>query len=188
VSAFIGLGSNLADPRLQVNRALDELARLGPLQVSSLYRSEPLGDPEQPWYVNAVARLETALEPQKLLEALQALARAAGRRPGARWGPRTLDLDLLLYADRRLSAPGLELPHPRFRERRFVLEPLAELAPGLLDPVTGLTARELLAELDDPLLVEKLSAPEPEPGRRSPGPGNPSGRKHRPENPEVRQS
>ncbi len=126
---------------------------------SSLYRSEPLGDPDQPWYVNAVAELRTTLGPVELLEALQALERAAGRPAASRrerWAPRVLDLDLLLYGSRRVSTPALTLPHPGWRARRFVLEPLAEIAPGLRDPRTGLPVERLLGDLDDPLRCERM--------------------------------
>ena len=155
--AYIGLGANLADPLAQVAAALRELARWGPLRASSLYRTEPLGDPRQPWYINAVAELTLGPPPMELLRSLKRLERRAGRPAGAaRWAPRILDLDLLLYGNRRIQAPELQVPHPRFHQRRFVLEPLVELAPELRDPRNGRTVRELLAALDDPLRVEKL--------------------------------
>ena len=155
--AYIGIGANLEDPVARVCWALAELARLGPTRASSLYRTEPLGDPGQPWYINAVAEHRTELDPVELLERLCELERRAGRpRARRRWAPRVLDLDLLLYGARRLERPGLELPHPGLARRRFVLEPLAEIAPGAVDPRSQSTIRELLAALDDPLRVEKL--------------------------------
>jgi 2-amino-4-hydroxy-6-hydroxymethyldihydropteridine diphosphokinase len=155
--AYIGVGANLDGPDERVRWALDELAKRAPTRASSLYRSEPLGDRDQPWYVNAVAEHRTRLSPQALLELLQDLERQAGRPAGQpRWAPRRLDLDLLLYADCVFEAPGLIIPHRGLTERRFVLEPLAEIAPRARDPRTGRSALELLAGLDDPLRVEKL--------------------------------
>jgi 2-amino-4-hydroxy-6-hydroxymethyldihydropteridine diphosphokinase len=153
----VGVGSNQDDPRRQVERALEALGTLGAVRASSLYRSEPLGDPAQPWYVNAVAELRTALPPRELLEALHGLERAAGRpAERARWSPRVLDLDLLLYDAAEIDEPGLVVPHPGLARRRFVLVPLAEIAPEAVDPRSGRSARELLATLDDPLALEKL--------------------------------
>ncbi len=141
----------------QVERALAELARWGPLRASSLYRTEPLGDPNQPWYVNAVAELETSEPPAALLRRLKGLERRAGRaQGGARWAPRVLDLDLLLLGDRILESQELVLPHPALHLRRFVLEPLVEVAPEVRDPRSGRSALQLLQALDDPLRVEKL--------------------------------
>jgi 2-amino-4-hydroxy-6-hydroxymethyldihydropteridine diphosphokinase len=140
-----------------VERALDALRTLGSVRASSLYHSEPLGDPAQPWYVNAVAELRTALSPRDLLEALRRLERAAGRpEERARWSPRVLDLDLLLFDAVEIDEPGLVVPHPGLARRRFVLVPLAEIAPEAVDPRSGRSARELLATLDDPLALEKL--------------------------------
>jgi 2-amino-4-hydroxy-6-hydroxymethyldihydropteridine diphosphokinase len=148
-SAYVGLGSNLDDPGAQVERALDELAGLPQtcLQArSALYRSPPMGPPDQPYYINAVAALSTTLEAEPLLAELLALERAHGRRRnGQRWGPRTLDLDLLVYGEARIDVPGLRVPHPGIAERSFVIYPLAEVAPGLVVPglgaVTELCAR-----------------------------------------------
>ena len=139
----IGLGSNLEDPVRQVCSALAELAGLPRSQLllqSSLYRSPPMGPAGQPDYVNAAALIETALEPLELLDALQAIEAAHGRLRGLRWGPRTLDLDLLVYADLRLRHPRLVLPHPGIGQRAFVLVPLAEIAPDLVIPGTGSVA------------------------------------------------
>ena len=155
--AYIGIGSNLADPARQIEHALRELSRWGPLRRSSLYRTEPLGDSNQPWYVNAVAELSTERTPVDLLSRLKRMERRAGRTQGGpRWGPRILDLDLLLVGELIVRTPELELPHPGLQERRFVLRPLAELAPAARDPRDGRSAAELLATLDDPLRVEKL--------------------------------
>jgi len=136
--AYIGIGSNLAEPRAQVHaalRALAALPRTRVLRQSRLYRSAPWGLRDQPEFVNAVAQLETALQPRALLEALLGVERAAGRRrDGTRWGPRVLDLDILLYGDRVLDEHGLRVPHPHLAERAFVLLPLAEIAPELSVP------------------------------------------------------
>lgn len=150
VAAYVALGSNLCDPRAQVERGFDALAGL-PLTVlrarSRLYRTPPWGIPDQPDFVNAVARLETSLPPRELLDALQGVETRAGRVRGARYGPRTLDLDLLLYGDVELHEPGLVIPHPRLHERAFVLRPLADVAPELEVPGRGRVA-DLLARVD----------------------------------------
>jgi 2-amino-4-hydroxy-6-hydroxymethyldihydropteridine diphosphokinase len=135
--AWIGLGSNLEAPLHQVNTALAELAQLPNTRLlahSSLYRSDPVGPAGQPDYVNAVAELETQLEPEALLDQLQAIEQAHQRVRRIHWGPRTLDLDLLLYADCVISTPRLTVPHAFMTERNFVLWPLAELAPELVLP------------------------------------------------------
>ena len=140
VRAYVGLGSNLESPRTQVERAFAALAGLPRTRLagrSRLYRSDPLGPPGQPDYVNAVAALDTALEPLALLDALQSIEHAHGRVRTLRWGPRTLDLDLLLYGTRISRCARLTLPHPRLHERAFVLYPLADLAPGLVLPGLG---------------------------------------------------
>ena len=161
MAAFVGIGANLERPAERVVWAIAELAKLGRVTASSLYRSEPLGDPAQPGYVNAVVRLDTELAPRALLEALQELERRAGRPPEReRWAARVLDLDLLLYEARVLREPGLGVPHAELHRRRFVLEPLCEIAPEVRDPRSGRTAEELLRALDDPLRVEKLPAAE----------------------------
>ncbi len=140
VIACVGLGSNLADPVAQVRRAFAALQRLPDTRLrsrSALYRSAPMGPADQPDYVNAAAVLETRLEPLPLLDALQAIEQAQGRvRDGVRWGPRTLDLDLLLYGERIIEEVRLTVPHPGLAERDFVLIPLREAAgPDL--PIPG---------------------------------------------------
>jgi 2-amino-4-hydroxy-6-hydroxymethyldihydropteridine diphosphokinase len=151
VRAWIGLGSNLDDPVGQIRSALVAFAEIPGtrlLRHSRLYRSEPWGIVDQPAFVNAVAELETALEPHALLDALLAIERTQGRRrDGTRWGPRTLDLDLLSYADVQSSAPDLVLPHPHIAARAFVLVPWAELDMQLEIPGLGVV-RDLLAHVD----------------------------------------
>ena len=128
--------------------ALRQLAAsLGPLRVASLYRSRPVSPIAQPDYLNTVAVGSTALPPDAVLALAKALELAAGRRRGVRFGPRPLDVDLLIYGDHLADAPELTLPHPRLRERRFVLAPLAEVAPDLLVPPDGANVAELLARL-----------------------------------------
>lgn len=138
VTAFVALGSNLDEPRAQVERGFTALTAL-PLTTlrarSRLYRTKPWGVADQPDFVNAVARLEAALAPRALLDALLAIEAGAGRVRGVRNGPRILDLDLLLYGDRIINELDLVLPHPRLHERAFVLLPLADVAPEL--EITG---------------------------------------------------
>jgi 2-amino-4-hydroxy-6-hydroxymethyldihydropteridine diphosphokinase len=150
-AAYVGVGSNLADPRAQVERALQGLARMPEsrlLRSSHLYRSAPWGVVDQPEFVNAAVAIETGLSPHGLMQALLAIERDAGRdRSGERWGPRILDLDLLLYGALTLAEPGLQLPHPHLHERAFVLLPLAEIAPHLEVPGRG-PISALLARID----------------------------------------
>ena len=142
--AYIGIGSNLSDPRVQVLGALDRIAEIDGVRLvrrSSLYGSPPLGPADQPDYVNAVAGILTRLAPRELLAQLHALERAAGRpEKRERWGPRILDLDLLVYARERSSDSALTVPHPGIVERSFVLYPLAEVAPDLDIPGLGRVA------------------------------------------------
>jgi len=141
VRCYVGLGSNLDDPVLQVRRGLTTLAALPDttvVQPSCLYRSPPMGPPGQPDYVNAVCALATRLPAPRLLAHLQGIEDRHGRVRGPmRWGPRILDLDLLLYGDAELRGPDLTLPHPGLAERAFVLYPLLEIAPDLEVPTLG---------------------------------------------------
>lgn len=139
--AYIGIGSNLDEPRRHVEDACRQLAEL-PLTrrqgVSALYRSRPMGPPGQPDYINAVVVLETALEPDTLLTELKALERRHGRREGgAHWGPRPLDLDILVYGDLRRSDAELTIPHAGLAQRNFVISPLHDVAPNLDIPGLG---------------------------------------------------
>lgn len=144
---FIALGSNQADPAAQVTLAFDELQKLPQsclLARSSLYRSAPLGPQDQPAFINAVALLETALPPETLLDYLQEIEQRSGRvRKAERWGPRILDLDILLYGDRIIDTPRLQVPHYHMHARSFVLYPLAELAADLRMP-DGTALQQLL--------------------------------------------
>jgi 2-amino-4-hydroxy-6-hydroxymethyldihydropteridine diphosphokinase len=150
VTACVALGSNLDDPRAQVERGFVALAALPQTTLSArsrLYRTKPWGVADQPDFINAAARLETTLAPRALLDALLAIEAGAGRVRGARNGPRILDLDLLLYGDRIIDEPDFVLPHPRLHERAFVLLPLTDVASGLEIPGHG-RAADLLARLD----------------------------------------
>ncbi len=149
VRAYIGLGSNLGDPQSQLARAVEALRKLPQSRLtalSRLYRSRPMGPADQPDYVNAVAMLDTRLGPHELLDALQAIENEQGRVRGPqRWGPRTLDLDLLLYGAEVISTERLQVPHPGIAERNFVLYPLADIAPELVFP-DGRSLQQLLGE------------------------------------------
>ncbi len=149
--AYVGLGGNLGDARTRILEAFGALARIPRtrlLRRSRLYRTRPWGIAGQPDFINAAAELDTRLTPRELLDALLAIERANGRvRDARRWGPRTLDLDLLACGDLRIDEPGLTLPHPRIGERAFVLMPLAELAPQLQIGEAG-SVRERLAQVD----------------------------------------
>ena len=148
--AYVGLGANLGEREATIREALRLLGEhkgIRVLAVSSLRETDPVGVLDQPRFLNGAARLETELAPRALLDALLDVEQALGRERAERWGPRTIDLDLLLYDRLVLDEPGLTLPHPRLHERRFALEPLAELAPGLELPGRG-SVESLLARLD----------------------------------------
>jgi 2-amino-4-hydroxy-6-hydroxymethyldihydropteridine diphosphokinase len=149
-TAYVGLGANLGDRELTLRRALDLLGeRVELTGVSSFRDTEPVGYVDQPRFLNAAARVETELSPLDLLDLLLAVERELGRvrEGGPRFGPRTIDLDLLLYGDATVDEPGLTVPHPRLHERRFALEPLVELDPDLVVPGRGRVSA-LLSELD----------------------------------------
>lgn len=153
---YIGLGSNLQDPEAQIDQALDALALLPDSRltaVSSLYRSAPLGPSDQPDYLNAVAMFDTRLAALALLDALQAIEQQQGRVRERHWGPRTIDLDLLLYGAEQIDLPRLQVPHPQMLLRSFVLVPLAELAPGLHLP-DGSSLQQVLLDGDSTGLVK----------------------------------
>jgi 2-amino-4-hydroxy-6-hydroxymethyldihydropteridine diphosphokinase len=149
-TAYVGLGANLGEPAETLRAALDELdsrADVSVRAVSEFHETEPVGGPPQPNYVNAAAELRTRLSPRGLLELLHEVEDRFGRERGVRNGPRTLDLDLLLYEQVRVTCPALKLPHPRMHARRFVLEPLSEIAPEAEHPVLKLTVMEMLRKL-----------------------------------------
>jgi 2-amino-4-hydroxy-6-hydroxymethyldihydropteridine diphosphokinase len=147
--AYLGLGSNLGDREARLSSALDALQtpQLRLRRTSSLYETEPVGLRGQSWFLNLVAEFESDLFPRQLLRRCQRVELALGRKRMMANGPRTIDIDILLFGNSVIRMGDLELPHPRFRERRFVLAPLAELNPGLRDPVTGRSVAEMLHDL-----------------------------------------
>ena len=151
MKAFLGLGSNLQQPKEQLRSALKRLAeadRVELLRVSSFYRTPPWGDELQGDFINAVAEIETDLQPLPLLRVLQSIEDAMGRaRSGRRWGPRKIDIDLLLYGDQQCNSTALVIPHPRVFERAFVLVPLSEIEADLEIPGHGVIGK-LLKDLD----------------------------------------
>ncbi|WP_012071676.1 2-amino-4-hydroxy-6-hydroxymethyldihydropteridine diphosphokinase [Marinomonas sp.] len=153
--AYIGLGSNLENPVAQLDRAIDTLKKhddLKNLRVSSIYGSKPVGPQDQPDYINAVATFETNLSPIDLLDLLQSIEQSQRRVRERHWGPRTLDLDLLLYGQETIQSPRLTVPHPFMLERGFVIKPLSDLAPDML-LANGKTVTEQLQQLDTNDLV-----------------------------------
>lgn len=150
MKAYVGLGSNLGDRAAYLLLGLSALSRLPKthlLRLSPVYETDPVGPPQPP-YLNMVAELETELSPKGLLAEMLGVEKALGRERRERWGPRTLDLDLLLYGDLVLEEAGLSVPHPRLHERAFVLVPLLDLLPEGRHPLLGQSFAELLASLD----------------------------------------
>ena len=159
-TVHIGLGSNLGDREHNLLDAIDALRRIDEARiaaVSSLYDTAPVG-PAQPRYLNAVVELDCGLTPQALLGILKQIERDLGREPGAEWGPRKIDLDILLWGDRVVAEPRLQVPHLFLHERRFALEPLAELAPDARHPVLELSVREMLERVPTQDVV-RLASP-----------------------------
>jgi 2-amino-4-hydroxy-6-hydroxymethyldihydropteridine diphosphokinase len=158
---YIAMGSNVGDRAGTLARAVEEMtsAGLGVLRQSSLYETQPVGGPPQPWFLNAVVEAETTWMPLRLLHALQRIERRFGRRRMVVSGPRTLDLDLLFYGSTVIRSSELQVPHPRLHTRPFVLAPLAELAPALNHPVMHKTVAELLGQSADSSQVRRWNSP-----------------------------
>jgi 2-amino-4-hydroxy-6-hydroxymethyldihydropteridine diphosphokinase len=145
---YLGLGSNLGDREANLARAVEGLGQVPGLRVlrrSSLYETEPVGPGDQPWYLTAVVEVDATLEPEALRRAVKRLETELGRTPGPRWGPRVIDVDILLYDSLRLRTPALVIPHPEWWNRLFVLVPLAELRPDLVGPGGEPIARRIEA-------------------------------------------
>ncbi len=148
IDVVIGLGANLGEPEQTLARAVLGLAGVGQIRaLSPLYRTRPVGGPPQPDFINGAARLRFIGAPRLLLAQTLDIERAEGRARRERWGPRTLDLDILWIAGETVSEPGLAVPHPRLRERAFALQPLLDVAPDAVDPVDGAAYRDVLERL-----------------------------------------
>jgi 2-amino-4-hydroxy-6-hydroxymethyldihydropteridine diphosphokinase len=149
-TAYVALGTNLGDRAETLRIAVEKLGRVGTVEaVSSVYETDPVGYADQPAFLNAVARIQTALSPRSLLDALSQIETELGRTRSFRNAPRTLDLDLLLYDDLVLKEPDLEVPHPRLHERGFVLVPLADVGPEAVHPRLHRTVTDLLGDLGE---------------------------------------
>ncbi len=158
ITTYIALGSNMGDKMATCRRALALLSKAGRVtRVSSFYCTEPVGYPNQEDFINAVAELETSLSPLALLAACHVIEDKLGRSRLLQWGPRTIDLDILLYGDQVVNNAELTIPHPLMAERRFVLVPLCEIAPQVVHPVARKTATDLLNKLTDAHRVTRCS-------------------------------
>jgi 2-amino-4-hydroxy-6-hydroxymethyldihydropteridine diphosphokinase len=155
--AYLSLGSNVGDREHHLRHAIEGLEQLGRVAaVSSWYETEPVEFTDQAWFLNCAVALDTTKTPKELMAALLGLEQESGRQRTQRKGPRTIDIDILLFGETVLSTPGLIIPHPAMHERRFVLEPLAQIAPEARHPALQKTIRELLAELPPGQVVRKL--------------------------------
>ena len=154
--AYLSLGSNVGDRAVQLHDAIARLAAAGRVAaISSFYETEPVEFTDQPWFLNCAVALETRMPPPELMKTLLAIEQAMGRRRTQKKGPRTIDIDILLYGNEIVDSPDLTIPHPAMQERRFVLQPLAEIAPEARHPALKKTVGELLAELPSGQAVRK---------------------------------
>lgn len=159
IISYIGVGSNQDDPAAQCRKAVEEMASVTGIRLlrqSSFYRTEPVGVIDQDDFVNAACEIRTTLRPRPLLEALQGIERRMGRRETKRWGPRIIDLDILLYGQDVIEEDGLVIPHPACHTRRFVLAPLCEIASYVIHPAFGVSIRGLLDRLADDKRVDVM--------------------------------
>lgn len=159
VIAYLGIGSNLGDPVQNCREALRQVSTLKGSEVlrrSSLYRTEPVGVEAQGWFVNGAVEIRTAFPAVQLLKALQWIERSMGRERTERWGPRVIDIDILLFGQEIVNSEGLVIPHPEMHRRRFVLEPMNEIAPYVIHPLYGVSMRGLLDRLEDHHAVERI--------------------------------
>jgi len=157
--AYVGIGSNLGDKIEQCRKAISEILAIHGhrlLAQSSFYKTQPMGYPDQDWFINGVIQIETDLGPLELLRKLKEIESKMGRKETFRWGPRVIDLDLLLYDDLEMKTDELEIPHPQLTRRQFVLIPLVEINPDLIHPAFKKTMRELLLEIKEDQRVEKI--------------------------------
>ena len=155
---YLGLGGNTGDRSANLEAAVRRLRKEGVRVIgrSSIYRTEPVGLRNQPWFLNQALKVETRLSPEQLLKTAKAVEAGMGRKPGRRNGPRPIDIDLLLAGKRNVRTAGLQIPHPRLAGRRFVLVPLAEIAPGAVHPVLRKTIRSILRDCPDASAVRRL--------------------------------
>ena len=157
--AYIGIGSNIGDKVNQCEKAISEILKVDHhklLAKSSLFKTQPIGHPSQDWFVNGVIKIETDLEAHELLRKLKTIESQLGRTETFRWGPRTIDLDILFFDDAEIHTEELQVPHPSIQERQFVLIPLAEIDRYLIHPVLKKTVQELLNNIKEDQGVEKL--------------------------------
>lgn len=160
--AYIGFGSNVEDRQSYIHQALDFLSgeeHTSVVQVSSIYETEPIGNEEQDWFLNGIAKVETDVLPPKLLTILQEIERKVGRQQRMHWGPREIDLDILIYDQFCVNSPRLVIPHPEMHQRRFVLEPFAEIAPDVIHPIFQERIDNLLRRATTWAIVRVFSSP-----------------------------
>ncbi|MCH8290455.1 2-amino-4-hydroxy-6-hydroxymethyldihydropteridine diphosphokinase [Candidatus Poribacteria bacterium] len=161
-TAYISFGSNVGDRLVHINQALQYLSEADGIlvtKVSSLYETEPVGYEEQDWFLNGVVAVETGLSPRQLLKVLQQIEKRIGRQQRKRWGPREMDLDLLIFDQRCINTPDLIVPHPEMHQRRFVLIPFAEIAPDTIHPILRQNIRTLLDDLPTEKDVQFFAPP-----------------------------